>query len=205
MNSIIGPDVAYVLLVIGFVLSVLALLTPGTGVIEIIGLFSMIIAGYGIISNPVHYWAFIILIPFLPLIYFYRKKKKDYLLAISIACLNIGSFTLFKSTTGGFSVSPLVAFVVLLVNAPLLWILVKKIIEAIDKKPDFDPGNIIGMIGDARTNILQEGTAYVGGEEWSARSKERIEKGEKIKVIKKEGLILWVEKLEEFKGGTNGF
>jgi membrane-bound serine protease (ClpP class) len=205
MDSIIVPNIAYVLLVIGFVLSVLALLTPGTGVVEIIGLFSLIIAGYGIISNPVNYWAFVFLVPFLPLIFVYRKKKKDYYLIISIAALNIGSYTLFKSPTGGFAVSPIVAIVVVIVNAPLIWILVKKIIEAIDRKPDFDPANIIDAIGDARTNIFQEGTVYVDGEEWSAKSDERIVKGDKIKVIKKEGLLLWVEKLEEIKGGTNEF
>ncbi len=198
MNPIIDPNIAYVLLVVGFVLSVLALLTPGTGVVEIIGLFSMILAGYGIISNPSHYWALLILIPFLPLIYVYRKTKKDYFLIISIALLNIGSFMIFKSDSGGFAVSPIVAIIVVLLNAPILWVIVKKIIEAIDTKSVFDPGNIIGVVGEARTNIFLDGTAYVMGEEWSARSDVRIEKGEKIKVIKKEGLVLLVENLNNF-------
>jgi len=199
MTPIIDANIAYVLLVVGFVLSVLALLTPGTGVVEIIGLFSMILAGYGIISNPVNYWALIILVPFLPLIYVYRKTKKDYFLIIAIASLNIGSFMIFKSEEGGFSVSPIIAIVVTLLSAPILWVIVKKIIEAIDRKPDFDPGNIIGAIGEARTNIFLEGTAYVSGEEWSVRSNEKINKGEVVKVVKKEGLILWVEKINRTK------
>jgi membrane-bound ClpP family serine protease len=74
-------------------------------------------------------------------------------------------------------------------------VIVKKIIEAIDTKSVFDPANIVGVIGEARTNIFLDGTAYVMGEEWSARSDVRIEKGEKIKVIKKEGLVLLVENL----------
>lgn len=194
MNPIIDPNIAYVLLIVGFMLSVLALLTPGTGIVEIIGLFSMILAGYGIISNPSHYWALIILIPFLPMIFVYRKFKKDYYLIIAIALLNIGSFMIFKTENGGFAVSPIVAIVVVLLNAPILWIVVKKIIEAIDRSPDFNPENIIGSIGIARTNIFNGGTAYVAGEEWSARSEIKIGKGEEIKVVKKEGLILWVEK-----------
>lgn len=195
MNPIIDPNIAYVLLIVGFVLSVLALLTPGTGIVEIIGLFSMILAGYGIISNPSNYWALLILIPFIPLIFVYRKTKKDYYLIISIALLNIGSFMIFKSESGGFAVSPVIAIVVLLLNAPVLWVIVKKIIEAIDRKPDFDPANIIGAIGEARTNIFQDGTVYVSGEEWSAKSDKKINKGEKIEVIRKEGLILWVKKI----------
>jgi membrane-bound ClpP family serine protease len=74
---------------------------------------------------------------------------------------------------------------------------VKKIIDAIDRKPDFNPANIIGAIGEARTNIFQEGTAYVSGEEWSVRSDHKIDKGEKIKVVRKEGLVLWVEKINK--------
>jgi membrane-bound ClpP family serine protease len=157
----------------------------------------MILAGYGIISNPSHYWALVILLPFLPLIFVYRKTKKDYYLIISIALLNIGSYMIFKSESGGFAVSPVIAIVVILLNAPILWVVVKKIIEAIDRRPDFDPTNIIGAIGDARTNIFQDGTAYVSGEEWSVRSDQKIEKGEKIEVIRKEGLILWVRKINE--------
>jgi membrane-bound serine protease (ClpP class) len=196
MNPIIDPNIAYVLLIVGFMLSVLALLTPGTGVVEIIGLFSMILAGYGIISNPSHFWALILLIPFIPMIFIYRKLKKDYLLIIAIALLNLGSFMIFKSEDGGFAVSPGVAIVVLLLNAPILWVVVKKIIEAIDKAPDFDPENILGNIGIARTNILTGGTAYVSGEEWSARSETKIYKGDKIKVVNKEGLTLVVEKVD---------
>ncbi|HSM24248.1 MAG TPA: NfeD family protein [Anaerolineaceae bacterium] len=194
MNPIIDPNIAYVLLIVGFVISVLALLTPGTGVVEIIGLFSMILAGYGIISNPSNYWAIILLVPFLPLIFVYRKLKKNYYLIIAITLLNIGSFMIFKGDDGGFAVSPIVAIVVVLLNAPILWVIVTKIVEAIDRTPDFDPENIIGKIGDARTIIFQEGTAYVMGEEWSARSETRLEKGEEIKVVRKEGLILWVVK-----------
>lgn len=198
MNPIIDPNIAYVLLIVGFVLSVLALLTPGTGVLEIVGLFSMILAGYGIISTPSHNWALLILIPFIPLIFVYRKTKKDSFLILSIALVNIGSFMVFKSESGGFAVSPLVAFVVVLLNAPILWIVVKKIIEAIDTKSVFDPKNILGAIGEARSNIFQGGTAYVMGEEWSARSDVKIDKGEKIKVIRKEGLVIWVELLNNF-------
>ncbi len=196
MNPIIDPNIAYVLLIVGFMLSVLALLTPGTGVVEIIGLFSMILAGYGIISNLSHYWALILLIPFIPMIFIYRKFKKDYLLIVAIALLNLGSFMIFKSENGGFAVSPIVALVVLLLNAPILWVVVKKIIEAIDKAPDFDPQNIVGNIGIARTNIFNGGTAYVSGEEWSARSETKINKGNEIKVVKIEGLTLVVEKVD---------
>ena len=74
--------------------------------------------------------------------------------------------------------------------------MLKKVSEAIDREPDFNPKKIINMDGIARTNIAQEGTVYVNGEEWSARSSQKILMGSKVKVIDKEGLVLIVEELD---------
>ena len=193
---ILDPNLAFVLLVGGFILSVLALLTPGTGVVEIGGLFALVLAGYGIISTPTNYWALIFLFPVLPFLFFYRKTKKNYWLILLILFLNIGSFSIFKSETLYFSVSPILAIIVTILDAVLLWFVVKKLIEAIDQSPSFDPQQIIGKIGEARTRIEGVGTVYVNGEEWSARSDQIIPDESKIRVVNKTGLVLDVVQLE---------
>ncbi|MAT42049.1 MAG: hypothetical protein CL609_06880 [Anaerolineaceae bacterium] len=199
---ILDPNLAYVLLVGGFILSVLALLTPGTGVVEIGGLFALVLAGYGIISSPTNYWALVFLIPVLPFLFLYRKSKKNYWLVLLILFLNIGSFAIFKSEDQYFSVSPVLAIIVTIIDTILLWFVIKKLIEAIDQKPAFDPQSIIGKIGEARTRISGEGTVYVDGEEWSARSSQVIPKEAKIRVINKNGLILDVLLLEQEEEGV---
>ncbi len=193
MTSLIDPNLAYVLLVIGFVLSILAILTPGTGLVEVGGIFTLIIGGYGIVSNPNNLWAFILVIPFLPLILIYRKQRKDIYLILAITFLNIGAYTIFSDGKYGFAVSIPLALVVVLINAPMIWFIVKRITEALARKPDFNPLNIIGKIGEARTNISPEGTAYIDGEEWSVRSSEKIFLGNQVKVVGKDGLVLIVE------------
>lgn len=193
MTQIIDPNLAYVLVVGGFVLSVLAILTPGTGIIEIGGIFALVLGGYGVISNPTNLWAFIFIIPFFPLIFIYRKKKKDLYLFLAIILLNIGSYAIFRKESGGFAVSVFLALIVLLINAPIIWFIVKRITEALDKKPDFNPSNIVGQIGEARSNLSLEGTVYVDGEEWSAKSSKKILAGHKVRVIAKDGLTLLVE------------
>ncbi len=187
---ILDPNLAYVLLVGGFLLSVFALLTPGTGVVEIGGLFALVLAGYGIISTPTNFWAILFLLPVLPFLFFYRKSKKNYWLLLLIAFLNIGSFAIFKSEDQYFAVSPVLAIIVTLLDAVLLWFVVKKLVEAIDQSPAFDPQTIIGKIGEARTRIEGNGTVYVDGEEWSAISSQIIPKEAKIRVINKTGLVL---------------
>ncbi|TLN20492.1 nodulation protein NfeD, partial [bacterium] len=52
MNIVIDPNLAYVLLVSGFVLAVLALFTPGTGLLEIGALFALVVAGFGVATLP---------------------------------------------------------------------------------------------------------------------------------------------------------
>ncbi len=197
MASLIDPNLAFVLLIVGFVLSVLAILTPGTGVVEIAGIFALVVAGYGIISTPSNLWALIFIVPFLPLILIYRNQKKNIFLVLGILFLNIGAYTIFRAEEGGFSVSVVLGLVVALVDAPIIWIIVKRISEALDRAPDFNPLKILGMVGEARTNISPEGTAYIDGEEWTVRSEQKILLGKKVKVIGKDGLILVVEPLIE--------
>jgi membrane-bound serine protease (ClpP class) len=193
MTSIIDPNLAYVLVVGGFVLSVLAILTPGTGVVEIGGIFALVLGGYGVISNPTNLWALIFIFPFFPLIFTYRKSKKDYYLGLAIILLNIVCYTIFRGENRLFAVSIFLGFFVVLINAPIIWFIVKRVTEAIDKTPDFNPMNIVGKMGEARSNLALEGTVYVDGEEWSAKSKQKIIAGQKIRVIAKEGLTLLVE------------
>jgi len=193
MTSIIDPNLAYVLIVGGFVLSVLAILTPGTGIVEIGGIFALVLGGYGVISNPSNLWAFIFIVPFFPFIFLYRKIKKDIYLILAIIFINIGSFSLFRGDNELFGVSFFIGLFVFLINAPIIWFIVKRVTEAIDKAPDFDPKKIIGKVGEARSNLALVGTVYVDGEEWTAKSKNKILTGAKIRVIAKEGLTLLVE------------
>ena len=59
---LLNPNVAYVALVSGFLIAILALLSPGTGLVEVGGLILMIIAGWGIYNLPVNLWALVILL-----------------------------------------------------------------------------------------------------------------------------------------------
>jgi membrane-bound serine protease (ClpP class) len=52
----------------------------------------------------------------------------------------------------------------------------------------------VGETGVARTRLDPEGKVFVHGELWNAYTNETIEEGEKIQIVKAEGLILKVEK-----------
>lgn len=194
MSVILDPNLAYVILVVGFVLSILVLFTPGTGVLELGALFALVIAGYGIVNLPVNLWAMVILlIGVVPFIFAVRKTRKWWYLLISIIALDLGSIFVFQNPTGGLAINPFLATLVTISATVILWIIVTKGLEAISQTPIYDPENVIGQIGEARTDINPEGTVYLGSEEWTARSETVILEGAKVKVVRREGLILSVE------------
>ena len=54
IEFLLDPNVAYVALVVGFVLAILAMVSPGTGVIEVGALFMLFLAGYAMFRLPIN-------------------------------------------------------------------------------------------------------------------------------------------------------
>ena len=53
---------------------------------------------------------------------------------------------------------------------------------------------LVGQLGEARTNVEDEGSVLVAGEMWSAKSDEAIAAGSTIRVLRRDGFVLIVEK-----------
>jgi membrane-bound ClpP family serine protease len=49
------------------------------------------------------------------------------------------------------------------------------------------------MVGEAKTNIHQEGSVQVDGELWTAHSEEMIPIGSRVRVVDRNGFMLVVE------------
>jgi membrane-bound serine protease (ClpP class) len=194
MNFLLDPNVAYLLLVLGIMLGILALFTPGTGFLEIGALVSIFFAGYGMVNLPTNVWALVVLVVgVIPLVIAVRRSKQWIWLIPSVILMIVGSVFLFR-TEGGYSpINP--AFAVLLSTAStvFLWFIGRKSVDAMKIKPVQNPNNLIGMVGESRTDILNDGTVYVNGEEWSARSEKLIKADTYVRVIRREGLVLIVE------------
>jgi membrane-bound serine protease (ClpP class) len=198
MSFLLDPNVTYLLLVLGFVLGILALFTPGTGLLEIGALFAIALAGYGIYQLDINLWALLLMVAgIVPLIFAIRKPKRWYWLLAALALMVVGSIFLFPRNAGTETINPFFASLVSIAAIAITWWIGRKGLEAVKMRPSQDLRNLIGQVGEARTAIQQEGTVYAGGEEWSARSQERIPAGAQIKVIDREGLVLIVEPYKE--------
>jgi membrane-bound ClpP family serine protease len=199
MEILINPNIAYIFLVSGTMLLIMAIFTPGTGIIELGALFLLLLAGWEIYNLPFNPWALVIwVIGVIPFIIAVRQSKKLIFLAIAIASMIVGSLFLFQGETPWSpAVNPFLAIVVSLFSGLYLWFATIKVLEADKRKPVHDPAKLIGMLGEAKSPIENEGSAQVNGELWSARSSKSIPIGARVRVLDREGFTLVVEQDKE--------
>jgi membrane-bound serine protease (ClpP class) len=200
MNLLFDANIAYLLLVVGSVLLLLAIVTPGTGLLEIGASFLLIIAGYATYHIGFNLWALIVLVlALIPFVYAIQRPKREWALAVSILCLIAGSLYLFPSKGFLPAVNPGLAVVVSLSVAGFLWLVIRKVGAAYHARPLQDLGGLIGQTGEAKTQVLDEGSVQVASELWSARSEIVIPAGSRVRVLGREGFTLVVEHADQSK------
>ena len=195
MDFLLDPNVAYLILLGAVLLAMMSLAAPGTGLFEIGAFFCILLAGYAIYRLSFNWWALILLgLSIVPFVYALQKPKRGPYLALSILLLVVGSVFIFPRTENQPFVNPLVAVVASGLVAGFLWIAVRKSVDAAGIRPSHDLDRLIGKIGEARTKVEEEGSVQVDGELWTARSEKTIPAGSSIRVLRREGFVLIVEK-----------
>lgn len=198
MDLLLEPNVAYLILLSGVMLGFLALVTPGTGLFEIGAFFCIVLAGYAVYHLSFNWWALVLLaLSVLPFLFAIQKPKRELYLGLSILLLVLGSVFAFPSQQGLFAVHPAVAILASALVTGFLWIAVRKSMEAAGVRPSHDLDGVLGMSGEARTDVHDEGSVQVGGELWSARSANLIPKGSPIRVVRRDGFVVVVEQVNQ--------
>jgi len=191
---LLQPNIAYLVLVGGFLLAMMAILTPGTGVFEIAALLVLLVAGWEVYNLPFNWWAFIVLvIGVFPFMLAVRRSGNLWYLALSILALIIGSVFMFKGDGLQPAVNPVLAIVVSALTAGFTWLITVKTQEAQTSIPTHDLGSLIGAVGIAKTDIHLEGTVFLNMEDWSAQSETLIPAGSEVRVMNRHGFVLSVE------------
>jgi membrane-bound serine protease (ClpP class) len=198
MEILLDPNIAYILLVLGSILLLMAIVTPGTHLMEGGAILLLALAGYAIYNLGFNVWALIVLIlSLVPFIYSIQKPKRELFLALSLLGVIIGSVYLFPSSGWLPAVNPLVALVVSVLSAGFLWLAVRKGMQAHHARPLQDLSTLIGKTGQAKTRVEEDGSVQVAGELWSARSEKPIPAGSRVRVVSREGFVLLVTPEEQ--------
>jgi len=202
MNTFVNANLAYLLLMFGSIFLMMAIVTPGTHLLEGGALLMLAAAGYEIYNLGFNWWALIILVlALIPFIYSIQKSGREWALALSILALIVGSIYLFPGSGFIPAVNPVLAVVISLMSAGFLWFVVRKGMQAFHARPLQDLQNLIGQTGQAKTEIaiLNGGSVQVASELWSARSEAPIPAGSRIRVVSREGFTLIVERDDQSK------
>ncbi|MCC6956741.1 MAG: hypothetical protein IT316_08105 [Anaerolineales bacterium] len=200
MDFLQDPNVVYVLMAGGLIAAVLSLASPGTGFLEIGALFIIGVAGWGIVNYglPINWWALLLLAIGAVLFFLsVRRSRALPLLAASVLAIVLGSAFLFSADHWYIpAVNPVLASTVSVLSGGFFWIVGRKAIEASEARPTHDLEGLIGMTGEAKSRVYNEGSVLVNSELWSARSEQPIAEGAWVRVVGREGFTLKVEPVE---------
>ena len=197
VDFLLNPNIAYLILVGATMLTMMAVINPGTGVLEIVALFLWLISGYIIFNMQINFWALgLMLLGVVLFLLSLRKIKNLVYLALSILAVIVGSIFLFDQPGWQPAVNPVLAVVVSVFVAGFTWIVAQKALEADQMRPAHDLEALVGAVGEAKTSINDEGSVQVAGELWSAKSKQRIPEGNHVRIVGRDGFSLVVEKID---------
>ncbi len=195
MEFLINPDIAYLLFIATFLLMLVSIIIPGSGIPETAFVLCVTLAGFMAYQLGINLWAVAVLgLSILPFSLGLRLKTWRMAFVIpSILLLIVGSLFLFTNEQGLPRVNLILATIVSVSSGGFLWLIADRSTNALDQTPVHSLDALIGQVGEARTDIHAEGSVHVGGELWSARSEKLIEAGKSVNVVKRHGLVLTVE------------
>jgi membrane-bound serine protease (ClpP class) len=197
LNILVDPNIAYILLLLGIYGLLFELYSPGVIFPGVIGGICIILAFYSMHTLPVNYAA-LALIVFAVILFILEIKIISHgILAIGgTISLLLGSLMLIRneSSLEFARISRAVIYTVVAFTALFFFFLVTMGLRAQRKKPVTGTDAFEGAIGFAAESFDQTGTIMIMGELWQAESVAgKIEKGQKLKVTRRENLKLFVE------------
>jgi len=192
----LNVNIIYVAFLFSLWIAVTAAYIPGTGLLEVIALVTVVASVYAMTENDANWLAvFVLVVGLLVFIAlpFFEPKRAQWAYG-GLALQVVGGLFLFK----GVVVSPiLVAFVGLVSFAYHQFVLLH-VLRTHRRLPDtVMEMSLVGTRGRVITELNPRGTVYAGGEQWSAYSDDNLEVGAEVVVLEQEGLQLYVEGVKQ--------
>lgn len=196
---ITDPNVAYMLMLLGFYGLFFELSNPGAILPGIVGGICLILAFYSFQTLPVNYAGFLLILLAVGLFILEVKVISHGLLAIGgIVAMTIGSLMLFETPGSLIRLSLWVVMPAVAATALFFVVVVRLVIRAARRQPTTGAEGLIGVEGVAHTDINKdEGMVLLHGELWSAYTDGLIRCGERVVVGSVSGLRLQVRRLTE--------
>ena len=199
LHAITDPTIAYLLLVLGFWAIVFELSQPGIGLAGVAGAIALIMSFYALAVLPVNIAGLILIL--LGLVFFtidvYTAGLGIWTVGGALALL-AGSILLFGGVASAVAVSGWVIGLVVGGSVLFFGFAMTVALRARRRAAVTGSEGMIGLSGEARSDLSPEGQAWVKGALWKARAMNGpIPKGSRVRVRRIDGLLLLVQAEEE--------
>ena len=196
LDIISNPNIAYILMMLGFYGLFFELTNPGAIFPGVVGGISLILAFYAFQTLPVNYAGVMLIL--LAVVMFVLETQLASHGALTIGgliAMFLGSLMLFSEGGPLFRVSLQVIFATTGTTAAFFVIVVGLIIKAHKRKPSTGNEGLVGLEGKASSEVGPEsGSVRVHGEIWSAVSDEDIPEDTSIIVESVNGMKIKVKR-----------
>lgn len=194
LDVISDPNIAYLLMLLGFYGIFFELTNPGAIFPGVVGGICLILAFYAFQTLPINY-AGILLILLGVILFILEISVTSYgaLTIGGIIAMVLGSLMLFKDAGPFLKLSIYTILPAVVVTAVFFTVVIGLAWKAFRSKPTTGQEGLVGLEGTAASEVTPEGgTVKVHGEIWSAVSDEPIQADKKVVVESVKGLKLKV-------------
>ena len=201
LKTISNPNIAYILLMIGFAGLYFELSHPGAIFPGVIGGIALVLAFFALQTLPVNYAGILLII--LAIIFFIMEMKISSYGLLSVAgivSLLLGSLMMFKDTGPDMRLSLKVLLPTIILISGFFVFVAGLVFRAQMAKPRTGTKGLVGEIGMVKKALTPEGKVFVHGELWNAKAEKAIDEGAKVRVVNVVNLMLEVELLDEDSG-----
>jgi len=201
MHSVASPAMAYLLFLIGVSLLIFEFYTAGVGIAGVVGAVCFVLGCYGLEVLPTRTWALALLvIAMLGYAVDVQTGVPRAWSVIATVCLVIGSLFLYD----GFSISWITLLVGIIGVALSMMNGMPSMIRTRFGTPTIGREWMIGMMGEAATEVKKDGIVMIDGAPWRAMVNRTtpILAGDPVRVVAIEGL--WLE-IEPEEGGARDY
>lgn len=195
LDALANPNIAYMLMLMGMVGLYFELSNPGLILPGVVGGISLILALYSFQTLPVNYAGLLLIVLGLVLFIAEIKVMSYGLLSVGgVISILLGSLMLMDSEAPYMQLSRPLVFSTVGVTSAIALATIWLAVRSTKQKVVSGYEGMIGMEGEVKTPLNNEGEILVHGEIWQAVSREPIEKGGKVVIEDIEGLKAIVRK-----------
>jgi membrane-bound serine protease (ClpP class) len=199
LHAVTNPEIAFLLILLGTFGLIFELYNPGIGLAGLLGSVALLLGFYALSVLPTN-WAGVLLV-ILAVVFFLIDLQIAGFGVFTIggvAALVAGGLLLFSGASPELRVSPFAIGAAVVLSLLFFVSVMAAALRVRSRRPVTGEEGMVGMIGEAKTDIAPEGTVLTKGTLWRARTMETgIAAGSKVRVMATEGLLLLVEPLHE--------